>query len=94
MAAITIHIDDTTYEHASALFAVRGKTPEQAVKELFERAAVDEEPVYTHLPLTSDTLSAMQECEDVLSGKIPAKRYTDVHQMFEELMSEAQEEDE
>ena len=63
MAAITVNIDDNIYEHAIALFAFRGKTAEEAVKELFERAAYDEEPIYTHLPLDEATIKAIEDAE-------------------------------
>ena len=88
MAAITVTIDDTVYEHAKALFAFCGKTAEEAVKELFERAAYDEYPHYEHLEPNTETLAAIQECEDILSGKIHAKAYTDIDEMFSDILSE------
>ena len=68
MAAITVNIDDNTYKQALALFAFRGKTAEQAVQELFERAAYDEEPIYTQLPLNEETLAAMRPYIDEINA--------------------------
>lgn len=64
MAAVTVNIDDNIYEHATALFAFRGKTVEEAVKEFFERAACDEEPVYTPIPLNAETIRAIEDAEN------------------------------
>ena len=36
----------------------------------------------------AETLEAMQECEDIINGKIPAKRYATVHDLIEDIMSE------
>ena len=88
MAAITVNIDDATYDHALALFAFLGKTAEEAVQELFEHASYDEKPVYTQLEPNTETIAAMQECEDILSGKTPAKVYSSSEEMFAELDSE------
>lgn len=35
-----------------------------------------------------ETLEAMQEMEDIMSGKIPAKRYETVQEMVEDIMRE------
>ncbi len=40
-----------------------------------------------------ETLEAMQEMEDIMSGKIPAKRYATVQEMVEDIMSEEDDED-
>ena len=89
MAAITINIDDNTYEQALALFAFRGQTAEQAVQELFERASSDEYARYEHIEPNAETLAAMQECEDILTGKKQARGYTDVDEMFRDILAEA-----
>lgn len=88
MASITIHVDDSTYENAKALFAFLGTDIESALKQLVERAAYDEYPRYEQLEPNSETLAAMQECEDILSGKLPAKGYSDIDEMFREILEE------
>lgn len=88
MAAITVNIDDNTYEHALALFAFRGMSAEAAIKELFERASYDEYPQYVHLEPNAETIAAMQECEDIISGKVYAKAYNSAEEMFADLDSE------
>ena len=93
MADITVKIDDNTYEHALALFAFRGMSAEAAVKELFERASYDEYPQYVHLEPNAETIAAMQECEDIISGKVYAKTYTDVDEMFRDILSEEDDDD-
>lgn len=35
-----------------------------------------------------ETIESMQEMEDIISGKIPAKRYETVHEMVEDIMRE------
>ena len=35
-----------------------------------------------------ETIEAMQEMEDIINGKIPAKRYATVREMFNDIMSE------
>ncbi len=88
MAAITVNIDDNIYEHALALFAFKGVSAEAAIKELFERAAYDEYPRYEHLEPNEETVAAIQECEDILNGKVDAKGYTDVDEMISDILSE------
>ena len=88
MAAITVNIDDATYQQALALFAFKGISAEAAVKELFEHAAYDEYPRYEQLEPNAETIAPMQECEDILNGKIEAKGYTDVDEMIKEILSE------
>lgn len=63
MASVNVNIDDSTYEHALALFAFRGMSAEEAVKELFERAAYDEYPTYNHLKFNAETEQAIKEAE-------------------------------
>ena len=92
MADITVKIDDNTYEHALALFAFRGMSAEAAVKELFERASYDEYPQYVHLEPNAETIAAMQECEDIISGKVYAKAYNSAEEMFADLDSEEDDE--
>lgn len=87
MAAITVNIDDTIYQQALALFAFKGISAEAAVKELFERAAYDEYPRYEQLEPNAETIAAMQECEDILDGKIETKSYTDVDEMFSDIIN-------
>lgn len=54
MAIVNVHIDDDIYAHALALFNFRGKTANEMVQELFERAAYDELPVYGNNTFVAD----------------------------------------
>ena len=89
---LSITVDENQYQHAQAVFAFLGTDVESALKKMIERAAYDEYPEYVHLHPNSETLKAMQECEDILNGKIPAKRYTNVHEMFAEILAEEDDE--
>lgn len=86
MAAITVNLDDKIYQQALALFAFKGISAEAAVKELFERAAYDEYPRYEQLEPNAETIAAMQECEDIINGKVEAKGYTDIDEMFRDIV--------
>ncbi len=63
MAVVNVHIDDDIYAHALALFNFRGKTANEMVQELFERAAYDEEPHYEQVPLNAETIKAIEDAE-------------------------------
>ena len=87
MPTITTNIDRATYEQAAALFAFRGKTVEDAIIELIQHAAYDEEPHYKQIIPNDMTQKAMQECEDILSGRVQVKAYTDVDEMFDDILN-------
>ena len=42
--------------------------------------------IATDIP-NSETIAAIKEMDDMLSGKIPAKRYSDTKELFEDLES-------
>ena len=63
MAIVNVNIDDDIYAHALEMFSFRGKTVEQAVRELFEHAAYDEELKYEHIPLNEETVKAIEQAE-------------------------------
>ena len=42
--------------------------------------------IATDIP-NAETLAAMKEMDDMISGKIPSKRYSSVEELFEELES-------
>lgn len=41
----------------------------------------------------AETIAAMQECEDIISGKIPAKRYSTARELIDDIMSEESDEE-
>ena len=88
MAAITLKVDDKVYENAKALYAFLGTDLESELIELIERAASDEYPRYEHIEPNEETIAAMQECEDILNGSIDVRGYTDIDEMFREILSE------
>ena len=41
-----------------------------------------------NIRISDETQQAFREAEDIISGKIQAQKYTDVHAMFEEILAE------
>lgn len=41
----------------------------------------------------AETIAAIQECEDIVSGKISAKRYSTAREMIDDIMSEENDEE-
>ena len=90
-ADITLqNVEPDLIPQAEKLFARIGLTMSEAVK-YFLRASLK----YDYLPpgieeanFSEETLAAMQEAEDIISGKVQAKRYTSVEEMVRDIMAE------
>ena len=87
---INITVEQDLKTQAEELFARIGLSMNDAVK-YFLRASLK----YDYLPpgieeanFNEETLAAMQEAEDIASGKIQAKRYDSVEEMVRDIMAE------
>lgn len=90
LADINLTVEQDLKDQAEALFARIGLTMNDAVK-YFLRASLK----YDYLPpgieeanFNEETLAAMQEAEDIASGKIQAKAYDSVEEMVRDIMAE------
>ena len=89
-ADITLqNVEPELIPQAEELFARIGLSMSDAVK-YFLRASLK----YDYLPpgieeanFNEETLAAMQEAEDIASGKIQAKRYDSVEEMVRDIMA-------
>lgn len=86
-ATINIRIDPNTKREAESLFSSFGLTVSDAVnlfihQSLLERAIPfqPKQPRYN-----AETEAAMQEARDISTGKVAAKRYATVDDMFADL---------
>lgn len=93
---ITVRMDTELKKQAETLFSELGLSMSAAIT-VFMKQAVYEHgipfQVRREVP-NAETLEAMRECEDIISGKIKVKSYTSVDEMFADLEREIAEEDE
>ena len=84
MAAVNfnVSIDEKDYLQAKAFFAALNTDLESVFKEFLAQAVeYDRVPEFIQAAHNAETLESMQEMEDIISGKIPAKRYDSVEEM-------------
>lgn len=90
MATINIRVDDDLKKEASDLFADLGIDMSTAVN-MFLRQSVMRDgipfEVTRDIP-NATTIAAFRELKDIKAGKVQAKKYSDVKQMFSELEDE------
>ncbi len=89
-ASITVRIDPTIKNMAENIYSDFGITISDAIN-IFLHKSVQEGglPFSMRRPIyNKTTLAAMQEAEDIASGKIHAKRYNSAQELFDELDSE------
>lgn len=93
---ITVRMDTELKKQAETLFSELGLSMSAAIT-VFMKQAVYEHgipfQVRREIP-NAETLEAMREAEDIISGKIKVKSYANVDEMFEDLEREIAEEDE
>lgn len=86
---LSIRMDTELKKQAEAMLSDMGLNMTTAMN-MFLRQVVRQGKIpfeiATDIP-NADTLEAMKEMEDMLSGKIPAKRYYSTKELFEELDS-------
>ncbi len=93
-ANINIRIEPEIKAKVENLFADLGMTVTEAVNIFFHKALLDEGlPFEVKMPrYNAETLAAMQEAEDIISGKIETKTYNSAHEFTLEMEAEMAEE--
>ncbi|MGN0164416.1 MAG: type II toxin-antitoxin system RelB/DinJ family antitoxin [Candidatus Ornithomonoglobus sp.] len=86
---VTIRMDKALKQQSEELFSALGLNLSTAIG-VFCRQAVRQGKIPFELAVdkpNSETIAAMQEVDDMLSGKIPAKKFSDIDELFEDLDS-------
>lgn len=84
---ITIRMDTELKKQAEELFSDLGLSMTAAFT-VFAKQAVREQRIPFELTRdvpNAETLAAMKEAEDIISGKVKAKGYTDLDELFRDL---------
>ena len=84
---VTIRMDKELKAKADELFKELGLNMSIAMG-IFCRQAVREQGIPFEISKRTpneETLAAMKEIDDIISGKIPAKKYNTVEELFEDL---------
>ena len=86
---MSIRVDTELKKQADAMFADMGLNMTTAMN-MFLRQVVRQGripfEIATDIP-NAETVAAIKEMDDMLSGKIPAKRYSSTKELFEDLES-------
>ena len=84
---MSIRMDTELKKQADAMFSDMGLNMTTAMN-MFLRQVVRQGripfEIATDIP-NAETLAAMKEMDDMISGKIPAKRYSSTKELFEDL---------
>jgi DNA-damage-inducible protein J len=81
-SSITIRTDDDTKKAIEYLYGQFGLTVSDAVNIFFNKSLMEHGlPFDMRLTYNQETLDAMQEARDIMSGKIQAKSYSSVAEM-------------
>ena len=85
MATITARVDENVKKEAETLFKKMGLNMSTAMN-LFLKKCILEQGIPFELKVPNgETLKAMQETEDILSGKIERKGYKSAEELFDDL---------
>ena len=85
MATVTARVDENVKKEAETLFKKMGLNMSTAMN-LFLKKCILEQGIPFELKVPNrETLKAMQETEDILSGKIKRKGYKSAEELFEDL---------
>jgi len=86
---MSIRMDTELKKQAEAMFSDMGLNMTTAIN-MFLRQVVRQRripfEIATYIP-NAETVAAIKEMDDMLSGKIPAKRYSSTKELFEDLES-------
>lgn len=89
-ASINVRVTKEVKAQAEELFASFGITLSDAINMFLHKSLMVEglpfdlkQPKYN-----KETIAAFKEAEDILSGKIPAKRYNSVSEMMDDVFKE------
>lgn len=93
-ANLNIRIDPATKHKAEQLFSCFGMTVSEAVTIFLHQSIMEGGlPFAVKQPrFNAETEAAMQEARDITSGKIAAKSYASVRELFDELDAEMENE--
>ena len=85
MASITARVDENVKKEGETLFKKMGLNMSTAMN-LFLKKCILEQGIPFELKVPNrETLKAMQETDDILSGKIERKGYNSAEELFEDL---------
>ena len=85
MATVTARVDENVKKEAETLFKKMGLNMSTAMN-LFLKKCILEQGIPFELKVPNkETLEAMQETEDILSGKIERKEYKSAEELFDDL---------
>ena len=85
MATVTARVDENVKKEAETLFKKMGLNMSTAMN-LFLKKCILEQGIPFELKVPNrETRKAMQETEDILSGKIEKKGYNSAEELFEDL---------
>ncbi len=89
-SAINIQVDSETKKQATSILSDLGLSMSTAInlflKQVIKRDGLPFEVV--NPKPSKELLEALKEGEDIINGKIKAKGYHNVHQMFEDILNE------
>jgi len=85
MATVTARVDENVKKEAETLFKKMGLNMSTAMN-LFLKKCILEQGIPFELKVPNrETRKAMQETDDILSGKIERKGYNSAEELFEDL---------
>ena len=85
MATVTVRVDENVKKEAETLFKKMGLNMSTAMN-LFLKKCILEQGIPFELKVPNrETRKAMQETDDILSGKIERKGYNSAEELFEDL---------
>ena len=85
MATVTARVDENVKKEAETLFKKMGLNMSTAMN-LFLKKCILEQGIPFELKVPNrETWKAMQETDDILSGKIERKGYNSAEELFEDL---------
>ena len=85
MATVTARVDENVKKEAETLFKKMGLNMSTAMN-LFLKKCILEQGIPFELKVPNrETRKAMQETDDILSGKIEKKGYNSAEELFEDL---------
>lgn len=87
--SMNIRVDKDVKAEAEAIAAALGMNLSTAVNIFLRRMiACEGIPFDVRMTPNDTTLAAMRETEDILAGRIPAKKYTSTQELFDDINAE------
>ncbi|MDR1640223.1 MAG: type II toxin-antitoxin system RelB/DinJ family antitoxin [Clostridiales bacterium] len=85
-STITIRTDAETKAEIEYLYGRFGLTVSDAVNIFFSKSLMEHGlPFDMTIPYNQETLDALQEADDIISGKVQAKAYTSLEEMHADI---------